>query len=170
VTVHRVEPLTPEAYLPYGRVLMANREDLTPRPANQGTALRYDHQCPLVDLRPGRSRANLTVFRCQPRTQEPFALRLLERHPLSTQVFVPMNAGRYLVIVALGGERPEAPSLRAFLAHGTQGVSYHPGVWHHPMIALDAVTDFACLVWEDGSDADCDLVHDPIPGGAWIEW
>ena len=66
-----------------------------------------------------------------------------------------MNAARYLVIVCGGGDAPELATLAAFVGHGRQGVSYAPGVWHHPMIALDQETDFVCLVHEDGSRDDC---------------
>jgi ureidoglycolate lyase len=127
--------------------------------ANQGTARKFAHLAALDDLRPGRAALDVSVFRCAPRPDAPFAVELLERHPASTQVFVPMNAERYLVIVALGGERPDLGSLRAFVASGTQGVSYRPGVWHHPMIALDRTIDFACFVWEDGSEGDCTVVR-----------
>ena len=49
-------------------------------------------------------------------------------------------------------------TLRVFLARENQAITYNPGVWHHPMIALDRVTDFVCLVWEDGTAKDCDVV------------
>ena len=67
-----------------------------------------------------------------------------------------MNARRYLVVVALGGAAPELSTARAFVASPTQGIGYRAGVWHHPMIALDAPIDFACFVWEDGSTLDCE--------------
>ena len=102
---------------------------------------------------------NVSVFRCAPRTRWPLAVELLEKHPESTQVFVPMNARRYLAVVALGGDRPDLATLAAFVATGAQGISYHAGVWHHPMIALDSEVDFTCLVWEDGSPGDCTVVH-----------
>jgi ureidoglycolate lyase len=66
-----------------------------------------------------------------------------------------MNAERYLVLVALGADRPDLATLAAFVATGAQGVSYRPGVWHHPMIALDDAIDFTCFVFEDGSAGDC---------------
>ena len=83
-------------------------------------------------------------------------LTLLERHAASSQLFVPMNARRYLVVVAHGGDAPDLGSARAFVASGAQGVSYAPGVWHHPMIALDEAIDFACFVYEDGTALDCE--------------
>lgn len=151
-------PLSPVAYAPYGHVIMASPQGEPGRPVNQGTARRFDHLAPIEDLRPGRAALNVSVFRCTPRSRWPLAVELLEKHPGSTQVFVPMNARRYLAVVALGGDRPDLATLAAFIATGAQGISYHPGVWHHPMIALDAEVDFTCLVWEDGSADDCAVV------------
>jgi ureidoglycolate lyase len=142
-------PLEREAYARFGDVIAAKPGW---RPANQGSAQKSEHLAELIDLR--GARPNLSVFRCAPR-EVPFEVALLEKHEASTQVFVPMNASRYLVIVALGGDRPEVSTLAAFVATGAQGITYRPGVWHHPMIALDHETDFFCLVYEDGTSADC---------------
>jgi ureidoglycolate lyase len=69
-----------------------------------------------------------------------------------------LTAGAYVVVVALGAEAPDLATLRAFVVERGVAVSYRPGVWHHPMIAVEAVTDFACLVWEDGTAEDA-VVH-----------
>lgn len=156
------ETLTAEAYAPFGEVISADRSDVAAKPANQGTAARRDFLADVATLRPGAA-LNVCSFRCAPKTGWPMSVELLEKHPLSTQVFIPMNARRYLVLVALGADAPDLASARAFVASGAQGVSYRPGVWHHPMIALDAPIDFTCLVWEDGSDGDC--VVAPLTSG-----
>ena len=65
-------------------------------------------------------------------------------------------------------ESPDFVSLRCFLASGTQGVSYAPGTWHHPLLALLPEQDFLVVdraapmgeapgqnleeVWFDGPD------------------
>ena len=149
------QPLSPESYSLYGDVIMASPHGEPGRPANRGTARRFNPLAPVEDLRPGAATLNVFVFRCSPRLDFPLPVTLLEKHPSSTQVFLPMNARRYLVLVARGGDRPDLGSLAAFIATGAQGVSYRPGVWHHPMIALDAEIDFSCLVWEDGTASDC---------------
>ncbi len=149
------QPLTADAYAPYGDVIMASRHGEPGLPGNQGTALRFPHLAKLIDARPGRARANLGIFRCAPRAVWPMPLTLLEKHPSSTQLFVPMNASHYLVVVARGGDAPDLATLAAFVATGAQAITYHPGVWHHPMIALGGVTDFTCLVWEDDTADDC---------------
>ncbi len=151
-------PLTVEAYAPYGQVVMAAPRGAPGKPANQGTARRFDRLASLVDLHPAGASLDVSVFRCQPRGAGPFAVALLEKHPASTQLFIPMNARRYLALVALGGDRPDLATLAAFIASGTQVLSYRPGVWHHQMRALDGETDFACFAWEDGSADDCVVV------------
>ena len=143
-------PLEAAAYEPYGGVIEASA---SAPPANQGTALRRDRVVAVANERASAS-LNVAVFRCAARAM-PTTIALLEKHPHTTQAFVPMNASRYLVVVALGGDAPDLGTLAAFVASGRQGVSYRPGVWHHPMIALDAETDFVCLVHEDGSRDDC---------------
>ena len=55
------------------------------------------------------------------------------------------------------GDSPNADASRAFITNGRQGVNYHPGVWHHPVLALGKETDFVMIGRaEDGYD--CDVV------------
>lgn len=158
--VLRTEPLTREAFAPFGYVISAERGDVTGKPANQGTAKRFDWLGAVEDLRPGRSRLNLCMFRCSPRLVWPLRVEILERHPMTTQVIVPMTATRYVVLVGkrTEGGAPDLTTLRAFVARAHEGVAYHPGTWHHPLLALDRETDFTSLVWEDEGPRDCDLV------------
>lgn len=148
------EPLTQEAFAPFGGVVSCDRSDRAAAAANLGSADRRDFVVDVVNARPG-ARLNLATFRCRPWPARPLVLDMLEKHPLSTQVFVPMTPGPYLVVVASGGDAPDLATVRAFLAPGGVGIGYAPGVWHHPMIALAAPIDFSCLVWEDGSALDC---------------
>ena len=67
---------------------------------------------------------------------------MVERHPLGSQAFIPMQGGAYLVLVAKAGETVDPSDLTAFIATGDQGVNYHAGTWHHPILALDKVSDF----------------------------
>ena len=54
-------------------------------------------------------------------------------------------ASGYDLATGRPNEAPEARFYRTgkpFLAAPGQGVNYAPGVWHHPLLALDAVSDF----------------------------
>src|SRR5579885_2941381 len=127
-------PLTSEAYRPYGEVI-STREDVPRNMANQGTAERFNFLAGLENRRPKTARPNVCIFSCKPTIeagQSTFDIRMLERHPESTQLFVPMQGvEQYLVIVGLGSLAPDPKSIRAFLATGLQGITYLPGVWHH---------------------------------------
>ncbi len=152
--------LSAEGYCDYGDVISV-RSDIIPRSANMGTAKRFNSVAAFTNLRPGTAQPNLCVFRCNPQVSAPqttFEIKLLEKHPLSTQAFIPMQADRFLVVVCLGTDKPDLSTLRAFLATKSQGITYRPGVWHHPLIAMDQQTDFVCLIWEDGTSGDCEVV------------
>ncbi|TBR21777.1 ureidoglycolate hydrolase [bacterium] len=152
----RARRLAPKAYAPYGRVIAAAGGA---KDANMGTARRWDWLAPLVNKR-ARAKANLCVFRCKPFRGDAFPVKLLERHAKSTQVFLPLpGAGKCLVVVAKGGAKPDLSTLAAFVMEGAQGISYHPGTWHHPMVALGKSADLACLVYEDGTKGDCEVVE-----------
>lgn len=147
-------PLSREAFRPFGDVVEVGATGGSS--ANQGSATRYDFAARLASSRPD-ARPNLAVFRSVRRAL-PFELRLLERHPCSSQAFLPMRAGRLLVCVAPSAPdgAPDAERIEAFLGAAGQGVNYLAGVWHHPIVALDADADLAMLAWEDGSPRDCE--------------
>lgn len=151
-------PLARDAYAAYGDVIArANDAGLE---ANQGTARRWDWLADLENLRPGAARANVGVFRCSPLDGRELDVRLLERHPESTQIFVPMVDARFLVVVALGGDEPDLDTLRAFGVDARTlpaGISYRPGVWHHPMVALERPIDFCVIAHESASDTDTQI-------------
>ncbi|HEY9777548.1 MAG TPA: ureidoglycolate lyase [Planktothrix sp.] len=148
-------PLTRDEYAPYGNLIAAD-EALPFIPANMATAKRFNWMADVINLRPDSAKLNLCLFRCTPLAKLPLELKLLEKHPHSTQVFMPTsNDARFLVIVCLGGDRPDLSTLKVFEARNGQSISYKPGVWHYPMTALERPIDFTCLIWEDGSPEDC---------------
>lgn len=150
-----LEPLTAAAFAPFGEVIEAAAAKQV-YAINEGTAQRF-HDLARLDCGAEGGRVIVSLFRAAPRAL-PFAVRLLERHPLGSQAFVPLDpATRYLVVVATD----PAATPRAFLADGGRGINLHRGTWHHPLIALDPG---AFLVLERGrARADCEVVPLPEP-------
>jgi ureidoglycolate lyase len=148
------EPLSREAFAPFGDVLSAGLGEGTA--ANQGTAVRFNWAAQLTNAR-AEAKPNLAIFRSTPQPL-PFTVKLLERHPSSTQVFLPLVCSRFLVLVApaAADQGPALDGLRAFVCRSGQGINYRAGTWHHPIIALDAPAEFAMLAWEDGTRGDCE--------------
>ncbi len=156
MTPLRPLPLTAAAFAPFGEVIGV--EGARHFPINGGTTERYHD---LACIEPGAGgRAIVSIFRGQPR-RFPLAIDLLERHPLGSQAFVPLQGRPYLVVVAAPGAQGPGP-LRAFLARGDQGVNYRPGTWHFPLIAVGEVSDFL-VIDRQGEGGNCDEVRLAAP-------
>lgn len=133
-----VTPLTPAAFAPFGEVIEATGDSFIS--INEGMARRFNDLARL-DVADGGGHAILSVFRARPWFR-PIGLRVMERHPLGSQAFIPMHQHPFLIVVAPPGEKPAPDDLKAFITNGRQGCNYARGVWHHPLLALDHVGDF----------------------------
>lgn len=150
-----VQALTSEAFRPFGQVICT--EGAQHFPINGGTTERFHDLC---DLRhDGAGKLIVSIFRGKPLAL-PLTLTMVERHPLGSQAFIPLSGRPYLVVVAPGGDIPGEPQV--FLARGDQGVNYAPGAWHHPLLALDGVSDFL-VIDRSGPGDNCQEYTYPAP-------
>lgn len=134
----RTEPLTAEAFAPFGDVLEAT--GAPDKIINRGKCGRW-HDRAALDF--ADARAGISLFRAEPRAL-PYTLDMVERHPLGSQAFLPMSRHPFLVIVA--PRTPEGPGEpRAFLAAGDQGINLHRGTWHGVLTPLHAPGLFAVV-------------------------
>lgn len=146
-------PLTLVAFAPYGDVIeeAAARET---RSINYGYTTRF-HDLARLDVTGSGGTPLVNIFRSTP-LPRPVAVRVMERHPLSSQAFYPLSGRPYMVVVAERGEF-KVENLRAFVAGAHQGVNYHAGVWHHFSLALDEPSDFL-VIDRGGNEKNCDEV------------
>jgi ureidoglycolate lyase len=140
-----VEPLTIEAFEPFGDVIEPdNAREI--RLINGGTTTRFHDLAP-VDVAAGGGHPLISIFRGKP-FAFPVAITMMERHPLGSQAFMPLSDRPYLIAVAPDENgRPGTP--RLFLGRA-RGIAYRRDTWHHPLLALEAVSDF--LVVDRGGD------------------
>ncbi|SEP97024.1 ureidoglycolate lyase [Thalassovita taeanensis] len=135
----KTQPLTAQAFAPYGDVLEA--EGTPDKIINQGCCGRY-HDRALLDFG-ADGRAGISVFKAQPRSL-PYALDLVERHPEGSQAFIPMSQHPWLVIVA-SDNNGTPDDIRAFIAAPGQGINLHRGIWHGVLTPLHAPGLFAVI-------------------------
>ncbi len=132
-----LEPLTASAFAPFGDVLAGPptpgerayfTDGLTADRSGAGISLHVNHVTP---------------------STLPYAAARLERHPHTSQTFIPQAVSRYVVLVAgpAPDGSPDPARLMAFWSPGSQGITYHAGVWHHGIVALDRPAHFAVLMW-----------------------
>lgn len=128
------EPLTHEAFAPFGDVLDATGNF---RLINAGLCQRFHNRARLdfAAAQPG-----ISIFQAEPRIL-PYCLDLIERHPEGSQAFIPMTQNPFLIIVATSPA--DTPS--AFLTNGAQGINLHRGTWHGVLTPLTAPGLFAVI-------------------------
>ena len=160
----QVQPLSATAFSRYGEVigLPATGEPavgpaggLLVRAINGGTSQRFDMPGGL-DLHAHGGQPCVAVFRARAQALAgPW--RLLERHRLGTQTFIPLAGARCVVLVARGEAAPDLATLAAFAVDGARGFTLHADTWHHGLIALDA-GDFV-VIERRGDVVDCEFAE-----------
>jgi ureidoglycolate lyase len=144
-------PLTRERFAPYGDVIEASAR--TPNAMNDARFERFDGLCD-ADFAGGEVAISLT--RCRTPTSLPLRVDKVERHPLGSQAFVPLGRSTMVIVVAPPGESVEAGDLRAFVTNGRQGINYHRGTWHMPLIGFEAGQEFL-IVDRAGDTSNCEV-------------
>lgn len=157
--------LTKDAFAAYGDVIEPDPSKM--RLINNGTTERHHGLAEPVVV--GSSeRLIFNIFRGQARSF-PHPIDMMERHPFGSQSFVPLSGRPFLLAVADDENgRPGRP--KVFLAQPHQGVNYFAGTWHHPLMALGAVSDFL-VVDRDNTAANLEefffetpyLIEEPTP-------
>ena len=155
-----LEPLTRAAFAPFGDVI--ELEGAIHYPINLGSTERF-HDLAQVDTSLQGGCTLINLFRGQPRPL-PFEIKMMERHPLGSQAFIPLTNRPYLIVVAEKGElHPDR--LRAFITQDWQGVNYARDVWHHPLLAIGETSDF--IVIDRGGEGN-NLVEQDLSESRWI--
>jgi len=133
-----IEPLTKEAFAPFGDVIETEGSDYFM--INNGSTRRY-HKLATVETAAPEDQAIISIFAAEA-LEMPLVIRMLERHPLGSQAFIPLLGHPFLVVVAPLGDAPVPGHVRAFRSNGRQGVNYHRGVWHHPVLTIEKRDEF----------------------------
>ena len=135
----QAQPLTEEAFAPFGDVLHADGP--YDKLINQGLCERH-HDRARLDFGPG-GQPGISLFKAKPRAL-PYRLDMMERHPEGSQAFIPMSEHPFLVTVAPDADgQPGMP--RAFLTTPGQGINFHKGTWHGVLTPLHAPGLFAVV-------------------------
>ena len=144
-------PLTSERFRPYGDVIETSPDYR--QAMNESRFERFDGLAD-VDI-DADGHVAVSIARCRVATTLPYRFDVVERHPLGSQAFIPMTPARFVIVVAPPAASVEACDLRAFVTNGRQGVNYHRGTWHMPLIAFEAGQQFL-VIDRAGAAPNCD--------------
>lgn len=135
-----VQPLTAEAFAPFGEVI--DLRDEASALINQGLCERHSDLASF-DVEDQGGKLGLSLFQSQ-RRHFPYRLDMVERHPLGSQAFIPMSHEPFLVIVAPDMAGAPGKPL-AFLTEAGQGINLFKGSWHGVLTPLEGFGRFAVL-------------------------
>lgn len=153
------ELLTSLRFAPYGDVIETSRDSSDVM--NEARFQRFDDLCKIDLINDGK--IAVSIARCRTPTSLPLRLDMVERHPLGSQAFVPLSPCKMVIVVAPPEESVDASALRAFVTNGRQGINYHRGTWHMPLIAFEAGQEYLIIDRRAG-EPNCDMhtLDDPI--------
>jgi ureidoglycolate lyase len=134
------EPLSAKAFAPYGDVIETSQNSMAAM--NEARFERFDDLAKINVDGSNDGHVAISIAVAKVPVELPYRFELVERHPLGSQAFIPLNEFAFTVVVAPFGESVDAADLRAFTTNGRQGINYHRGVWHMPLIATEAGQEF----------------------------
>ena len=100
---------------------------------NDGYAKRFDNLC-RINTSSKKGKTIMSIFSAKKR-KFPMNIKMMEKHPLGSQAFVPMDETTFLVFVAPKGKRPNTKKIKSFIVPKQTGINYKPGIWHFPLIS-----------------------------------
>jgi ureidoglycolate lyase len=136
----RPEPLTREAFAPFGQVI--ETAGAHHYPINAGNCERY-HDLARVELGGVHPRPLISIIHGRHYTL-PLTLKMVERHPLGSQAFYPLSSHPFLVVVA-PDESGTPGTPRVFITGPGQGINIAMNTWHGVLTPLVADADFLCV-------------------------
>ncbi len=135
----KIQPLTAAAFAPFGDIIARTA---TPSfTINDGQCDRY-HDLARLEFT-GGGRANISLARSRP-AELPLRLTMVERHPLGSQAFIPVDGNPFLIVVA--PDKNGTPGMPlAFMSNGAQGINYLRNTWHGILTPIGAEQTFVII-------------------------
>ena len=124
--------ITSKNFKKFGDLISTKK--IKPININNGYAKRFNNLCKInTSLKKGNT--IMSIFSAKKR-KFPMKIKMMEKHPLGSQAFVPMSATKFLVFVAPKGDKPDINKIQSFLVPKQTGVNYKAGIWHFPLISM----------------------------------
>ena len=94
------------------------------------------------------NKVRLNIFNAKKRIF-PLNIDMLEMHPFSSQVFLPMSKIDFIVLVAPIDKKPDLNKIECFKVSNGDGINFKSSIWHCPLIS----TQDAQFITIDKEDA-----------------
>ena len=148
----KIKTLNAAAFAPFGEVIESAGAEY--HLINDGRFERY-HALSKVDLNASDDTYPIiSLFKCARATSLPYTLKLMEKHPVGSQAFMPLNNIPFVIAVAKSDAAMKRQEIYAFKSNGNQGINLSRGIWHMPLIAPGEGLEFL-VVDREGPGTNC---------------
>ena len=148
-------PLTAERFAPFGDVIETSA--LSSSGMNDARFERFDDLASINVDTARDGHVAISIARSKTPTVFPHRFDVVERHPLGSQAFIPLSPFSFTVVVAPAGESVDIDELQAFVTNGKQGINYHRGTWHMPLVSAEEGQRFLIVDRAPG-DENCEVI------------
>tara|TARA_B100000405_G_scaffold198639_1_gene139286 strand:- start:860 stop:1351 length:492 start_codon:yes stop_codon:yes gene_type:complete len=129
--VIKAKKITKKNFSKFGQIIDTSKKN--PININNGYAKRFDNLIN-VDTSKKRGKAIVSIFNAKKR-KFPMKIDMMEKHPLGSQAFIPMEDTKFLIFVAPKGDKPNINKIQSFVVPRQTGINYKTGIWHFPLIS-----------------------------------
>ena len=132
-TIIKPIEITRKNFASYGDLISSNT--IKPMDINEGYAKRFDDLAK-INTSKDKGETIVSIFSALKRSF-PMKIDMMEKHPLGSQMFIPMKETIFLSFVAPPGDVPEINKIQSFIIPPKMGINYKPGIWHFPLISTE---------------------------------
>ena len=97
----KIQSITAARFTPFGELI--DKNPASQIDINEGRFDRFQ-ELATIDTAEQGGFVNISILNCQVATTLPFEIKMLERHPLGSQAFMPLSVFQFVVVVAPPGE------------------------------------------------------------------
>ena len=130
ITIRPVK-ITRKNFSKFGELI--NTKNKKPISINNGYAKRF-HDLGKINTSSKKGNPIISIFSAKKRIF-PMKIDMMEKHPLGSQAFIPMEKTTFIVFVAPKGKKPNVNKIKSFIIPKQTGINYKPGIWHFPLIS-----------------------------------
>lgn len=139
----QIKKISKENFSNYGELISINNNE----PENAQTP-QFHFDLARIEVLGNNSDARLNIIKTT-KKNFPLKIDMMEMHPFSSQVFLPMSETDFIVLVAPIDKKPDLDKIEVFKISKGDGINIKSSIWHFPLIS----TQNAQFITIDKKDA-----------------
>ena len=127
-----IQKITKENFSKYGDLITIRNK--TSENINNNTTQSF-FDLANIEILGDNTNSRLNIFSAKKRIF-PLDIDMLEMHPLSSQVFLPMSKADFIVLVTPVNIKPDLNKIECFKVSNGDGINFKTSIWHFPLISI----------------------------------